>query len=88
MESEGSSPCSQERTTCSCPEADQSSSHPHPISLRFILIFSEQCLGFPSCFFPSGFPTNILFAPLLYPIHATSHSSLLIAQIFGEEQKS
>jgi hypothetical protein len=36
---------------------------PHPISLRSILILSTyQRLGLPSGLFPSGFPTNILYA--------------------------
>jgi hypothetical protein len=39
---------------------------PHPISLRSILIlFTHLRLGLPSGLFPSGFPTNILYAFLL-----------------------
>ena len=53
---------------------------PHPISWRSVLIVSSHlCLGLPSGFFPSGFPSNILCTSLLSPICATcprpSHSS-------------
>lgn len=34
----------------------------YPLCSRFILIFSNFCLGPWSCFFPSSFPTKILFA--------------------------
>jgi len=37
----------------------------HLLSLRTILILSTHlCLGFPNGLFPSGFPTNILYACL------------------------
>jgi hypothetical protein len=46
----------------------------HPISLRSILILSTHLqLGLPGDLFPSGFPTNILYAFLFTPIHATCH---------------
>jgi hypothetical protein len=60
MQLEGSLLHSQELSTCSYPEPDQSS--PHPTSPRSILILSTHLhLGLPSCFFPSGFPTNNLY---------------------------
>jgi hypothetical protein len=41
---------------------------PHPISLRSILVLSSYLrLGLPSGLFPSGFPTNILYAFLFSP---------------------
>jgi hypothetical protein len=44
----------------------------HPISLRYILILSSRLrLGLHSCLFPSGFPTNILYALPFSRIRAT-----------------
>jgi hypothetical protein len=41
---------------------------PHPTSWRSILILSSHLrLGLPSDLFPSGFPTNTLYMPLLSP---------------------
>jgi hypothetical protein len=74
MEPEGSLPRSQEPSTGPYPEPDRSSqSIPfHPISLRSTLILStHQRLGLHSGLFPSGFPTNILYAFLFSPICAT-----------------
>jgi hypothetical protein len=52
---------------------------PHPTSWRSILILSPHLsLGLPSGIFPSGFPTKILYTPLLYPIRATCPSHLLL----------
>ena len=70
--------------------------------LRFITAFtkacyvslsSRQCLGLPSCLFPSGFLTKTLYAPLLPPIRAicSAHLSLvnfITRMIFGEEYKA
>ena len=40
----------------------------HPISWRSVfLLFSHLHLGLPSGFFPSGFPTQTLYALLLSP---------------------
>jgi hypothetical protein len=60
-EPEGSSQCSQEPSTGPYPETDWSSPY-HPISLRSILMSIHLRLGLPSGLFPSGFPTNILYA--------------------------
>jgi hypothetical protein len=52
----------------------------HPISLRSILILSTHLrLGLPSGIFPSGFPTNLLYAFLFSPfvLHAVPISSSL-----------
>jgi hypothetical protein len=44
----------------------------HSISVRYILILSGHLrLGLPSDLFPSGYPTNILYAFLSSPICAT-----------------
>jgi hypothetical protein len=66
---------------------------PYPISVRSILILSTHLRrDLPSSLFPSGFPTNILYAFLLDPIRATRpihliHLDLIILIILGEEYK-
>jgi hypothetical protein len=79
MEPEGSLPCSQEPTTLPYPEPDQSSQyHRHLISLRSILILSTHLrLRLLRGLFPSGFPTNILYAFVFSPfvLHALPISS-------------
>jgi hypothetical protein len=67
MESVAKLPCLQEPFTG--PYPDQSSPyHPHIISPRSILILSIYLLlGLRSGPFPSGFPTNILYALLFTP---------------------
>jgi hypothetical protein len=41
---------------------------PHPISIRSIwILYTHLRLGLPSGLFPSGFPTNILYA-FRYPL--------------------
>jgi hypothetical protein len=65
----------------------------HPIFLRSISIISTHLRHvLPSGLFPSGFPTNILHAFLVFPIRATCHAhvtplELIILIMFGEEYK-
>jgi hypothetical protein len=51
----------------------------HPISLRSILLLSTHLrLGLPSGLYPSGFPTNILYAFLVSPIRPTCSAHLIL----------
>ena len=65
----------------------------HHTSWKQIFILSfHPCLGLPSGFFPTYFPTKIMFTLLLSPIRATwaSHlilPDLIIWMIFGEEYR-
>ena len=66
---------------------------PHPTSWRFILILSSHLrLGLPSGLFSSNFSTQILYMPLLSPIHATCPVSLILnfitQRILVEEYRS
>jgi hypothetical protein len=52
---------------------------PHPTSWRFILTLSSHLrLGLPSCLFPSGFLTKMLYTPLHFRIRATCPAHLFL----------
>jgi hypothetical protein len=75
-----------------CFEPDESSSYPHKISLRSVLISSYLCLCLLSGLFPSGFLTKILHAFLISSIRATCPTNLILLDmiiliISGEEYK-
>ena len=58
---------------------------PHPTSWRSILILSSHlCLGLPSGFSPSSFPTKTLYIPLPSPICAVCPVSFFL--IWSPEQ--
>jgi hypothetical protein len=67
---------------------------PHRTSWRPIWIVSSHLrLGLPSGLFPSDFPTQTLYTPLLSPIHATCPAHLILLDlitrtILGEQYKS
>ena len=90
MEPECTLLCSHEPTTCSYPKPDQSSTRPHPICWRYILILSSNLrLGLPSCRFPSDFTTGQQFIDLAYRgsnnemISESSIGNIMKGNVFG-----
>ena len=87
MEPECSLPHSKAHDTCPQPEPDQSTS-----CSSILILSSHPHLRLPSGLFPSGFPNQTQYAPLLSPMHATcsvhlSHN-LITQMITGEQYRS
>jgi len=76
MEPEGSLPCSQHPTTGPYPEPDEPNPQIH--TLKSIHISSHLRLVLPSRLFPSGFPTEILYAFLISSLSATCLAHLIL----------
>jgi len=95
MEPEGSLLHLQESTTCPYPKPDQSSPCTPLSHFRksILILSSHRWLGLPSGLFPSGFPTKILYAPILSRLCATCSTHVILLNlitwiIFGEEYRS
>ena len=85
MEPEGSRSHSEVSATCPYPEPDQSCpclpSHFLKIQFSIILPFMHTQTDLPSGLFPSHFPTQTLYAPLLFPTHATRPTHLILPDL-------
>jgi hypothetical protein len=74
-------------------ETDESSSHPHSVSLRTVLILSSDIhLGLASVFLLSAFLPYILSSFFINPVRATCLTytnliNLINIMVFGEEYK-
>jgi hypothetical protein len=80
---EDSLPCSQEPSTDPYPEPDQSRPY-YPILSLFtsiLILYTDLRLGLPSGLYPSGFPTNTLYAFLLSPILATCPAHIILLNL-------
>jgi hypothetical protein len=66
MEPEGSLPYSQEPSTGPYPEPDRFNPY-YPTCLPILILPTHLRLGLPSGFFPSGFPTTVLYEFPLRP---------------------
>ena len=94
MEPGSSLPHSQQPATCPYPDPNQSSPYfPFPLLKLHITVILPSMLRLIYILFPSGLPTNTLYAPLLSPIRATCPVHLIFLElisrkIFREQYKS
>ena len=94
MELIRSLPHSQVPATHPYPEPARSSPYPLSYFLKIRLnIILPSTSGSPKWFFPSGFPTKILYTPFIFPIRATCPAHLILLDfitrtIFGELHRS
>ena len=51
-----------------CPPPVPILNHLDPVHTLTLILSSHLCLGLPTGLFPSGFPTKMLYTPLLSPI--------------------
>jgi hypothetical protein len=81
MDPEGSLSCSQEPSTGTFSETDQSSPN-RPSQLPILMLSTNLRLGPHSGLFPSGFPTNVVYAFLFSPISALFLENLIFPRMF------
>ena len=91
MESETSLPCVQEPATCPYTEPAQYSPYSHFLEINLNIILPSTS-GSSKWLFPSGFPTQTLYMPLLTLLLATCLAHLILdfitQTILGEEYRS
>jgi hypothetical protein len=78
-------------TTDPYPESKELSSHPHSISLKFVLtVSSHLCLGFPISFFPLHFSTKTVYALLFHAccVSCASHAPWIVHSCILKRNKS
>jgi len=69
-------PCSQDPTTCPCPDPDESSPFSHTVSLRSILIYPPpQSVGFPRGHFLRFYSQHTVCISLLHYVCHMIHPS-------------
>jgi hypothetical protein len=79
METEGSLPCSQKPVTGPYPKPDEFIRNiPFYFSMIYLVLSSHLLLGPPRGLFPTGFPTETLYAFLFCPFCTTIPTHLIL----------